>query len=661
MTDELGADAGADVAVIGIACRFPRADGPEEFWRNLVDGVDCITRFPARTLPDGTEYVPAGGLLRDADRFDAEYFGYSPREATITDPQHRLLLECAVEVLERAGHDPGRHRGDIGVYAGGSETAYSAILKSRRGDLPSVTDWDVRLATGLDFLGTRVAYKLGLRGPAVAVQAACATSLVAVHVAVQGLLAGDCDLALAGGTTVHVPPRLGQYAVGGILSPDGTCRTFDADAAGIVGGDGVCLVALRRLPDAVDDGDHIHAVIRGTAVNNDGANRVGYTAPGVEGQAAAIRAAQLVADVRPGDIGYVEAHGTATPLGDPIEVEALSRVFRDGRGPCWIGSVKTNVGHTDATAGAAGLVKAVLAVERGIIPPSLHFRRPNPAIDFGSTPFRVPTRAVEWRPPRGVPRRAGVSAFGMGGTNAHVVLEEAPAPAPSGPAAPWQLLPLSARSPAALDAMAVRLADHLREHAELNLADVAWTLQIGRRELPLRRFALVNGREDAIRVLTEPGHERLITADADAAARAGFASEVPRELAEVGMRWLGGASVRWERLHEGRRLRVPLPTYPFQRRRYLVEPDAPREAAPPVPAETGASGTREVVASLFAEMLGLDDIEPDENFFDLGGDSLTGTRLVVRAQQIFKLDGLGLRALVSAPTVERFTALLEQR
>ncbi|MFE3604125.1 type I polyketide synthase [Streptomyces sp. NPDC059142] len=501
-------DDSAHLAVIGMACRFPGADGLDAFWRNLTDGVDTVTRSVPRPVPGGAtgparEYVPARGLLKDPEWFDAGYFGYSPREARIIAPQHRVFLECAVEALDHAGYDPERHPGAIGVYGGGTDTAYAQLLR-QPGSVPAATDMEILLGNAVDYLATRVAYKLGLRGPAVTVQAACATSLAAVHTAAQALLAGDCDLALAGGVAVHAPAKSSPYVEGGIIAADGVCRTFDAAAGGTVGGDGVGIVVLKRLAEALADGDHVHAVLRGTAVNNDGSDRIGFTAPSVEGQAAVIRDAQYVAGVDPATVTYVEAHGTATPLGDPIEIAALTKAFGTGpedREVCRIGSVKTNIGHTDAAAGAAGLIKTVLALEHATIPRSLHFDEPNPQIDFAAGPFRVATRTEEWRP-HGIPRRAGVSSFGIGGTNAHVVLEEPPAPVAADPADPWQLLVLSARTPAALDAVTENLAAHLRARPELPVADIAWTLQSGRRVHAHRAYAVVGGRAESLRVLS---------------------------------------------------------------------------------------------------------------------------------------------------------------
>jgi phthiocerol/phenolphthiocerol synthesis type-I polyketide synthase E len=368
-----------------------------------------------------------------------------------------------------------------------------------------------------DFLATRLSYKLNLRGPSFTVQTACSTSLVATHLACRALLGRECDMALAGGVSAVVPQVAGYlYQEGGITSPDGHCRAFDAQAQGTVGGSGVGVVVLKRLSDALAAGDTIHAVIRGTAINNDGSQKVGYTAPGVDGQAGAIAAAQALAGVSPDEIGYVEAHGTGTPLGDPIEIAALTRVFRAGterQGYCAIGSIKTNLGHLDAAAGIAGLIKTTLVLERGEIPPSLHYREPNPRIDFASSPFFVNAGLRSWAggPEENGPRVAAVSSFGIGGTNAHAVLEQAPAPAPSGASRPLQLLALSARSAAALEAATDNLAAHLRRHPEVSLADAAFTLQVGRRLLSHRRVLVAHDAADAATALSARDPERLLT------------------------------------------------------------------------------------------------------------------------------------------------------
>jgi phthiocerol/phenolphthiocerol synthesis type-I polyketide synthase E len=519
LSETSGGTTGLEVAIVGMSCHFPGAPSLEAFLDNLRRGVESIRFFTEEELrkegirPEllaNPSHVRAGAVLDGIEQFDASYFGYTPREAELIDPQQRLFLERAVEALERAGCDPDRFDGTIGVYAGLGNSGYASILSGHPGLRGLVDPFQILIANDRDFLATRVAYKLDLRGPAVVVQTACSTSLAAVHVACQALLGGDCDLALAGGVSVRVPHRTGYlYQEEGIASPDGHCRTFDARAQGTVPGNGVGVVVLRRLADALESGDPIQAVIRGSAINNDGAEKLGYTAPRIEGQAQVIRAALATAEVDPATIGYVEAHGTATALGDPIELAALNQAFSSARGEsrCAIGSVKSNFGHLDSAAGVAGLIKTALSLRHGQLFPSLHFERPNPKIDFAGGPFHVNTVLRDW-PAGGEPRRAGVSSFGMGGTNVHVVLEEAP-PAPpvergEGP----QLLVLSARSGSALQAARANLAAHLRDQPGADLADVAFTLAVGRRALPHRDAFVARSTEEAARVLEagDPQH-----------------------------------------------------------------------------------------------------------------------------------------------------------
>jgi acyl transferase domain-containing protein len=509
---------GLEIAVVGMAGRFPGAPGVDALWANLRAEVESIRRFSdeeliAAGVPESLRtdpaYVPARGALAEVDRFDAAFFGFTPREAQVTDPQQRLFLEVAWEALEHAGYDAARVPGRVGVYAGTSTSSYYLNLLSRPDVTAAAGDMAVRMGNDKDYLASRAAFKMGLEGPAVVVQTACSTSLVAVHLACQALLGGDCDMALVGGSSVTAQQHNGYlYQQGNIRSPDGHCRAFDADARGTVGGSGVAVAALRRLEDALADGDTVHAVILASAINNDGSAKISFTAPRVEGQAAAIRAAHAAADVDPATITYVEAHGTGTELGDPIEIEALTRAFRagtDGTGFCAIGSVKTNIGHLDAAAGITGLIKTTLALRDGEIPASLHFNRPNPQIDFASSPFFVNTRLTRWTPPAGVPRRAGVSSFGIGGTNAHVVMEQAPAVAPSAaPSRAEQLLVLSARTETALDAAARRLAAHLEQNPGQALADVAWTLQQGRRGFAHRRAVVARTHAQGARALADP-------------------------------------------------------------------------------------------------------------------------------------------------------------
>jgi len=514
------------IAIIGMTGRFPAAPDLHRFWQNLREGIECISFFRSDELvaagvdPDQVTlpgFVPAAGILEGIDLFDARLFGFNPRDADMLDPQHRLFLECAWESLEDAGCDPNRYDGLIGVFAGGSASSYATHLRDLRHE-DAADESNIILGNDTAFLATRVAYKLNLRGPSVTVQSACSTSLVAVTLACHSLLDYQCDMALAGGVTIKVPHKRGYiYQEGGISSPDGHCRAFDKQAQGTVGGNGVGVVVLKRLSDALADRDAIRAVILGAAINNDGSRKVSFAAPSIDGQARVIATAQAFAGVQPETISYIEAHGTGTRLGDPIEIASLAHAFR-GVGPgktCAIGSVKTNIGHLDCAAGVAGLIKTVLALEHEQIPPSLHFREANPEIGFDATPFFVNSNLRPW--PRSTrPRRAGVNSFGVGGTNAHVLVEEAPPPRePSPPGRPWQLLTFSAQTPTALDEMTSRLAKHLRTVRDDELADIAYSLHVGRKWLPHRRFVVCQRAADAAAALDSRDGGCVVTATAD--------------------------------------------------------------------------------------------------------------------------------------------------
>ncbi|NOK63912.1 MAG: type I polyketide synthase [Chloroflexi bacterium AL-W] len=513
-----------DIAVIGMAGRFPGALDIDTFWENIKNGVESITFLTDDELRKAgvpqellaiPEYVKARGVLSEADLFDASFFGYSAREAEIVDPQHRIFLETAWHALEHAGYDSQRYDGHISVYAGvGQGTYLLNNIMSNPSVIQTLGMMQVSHGNDKDFLATQVSYKLNLRGPSMAVQTACSTSLVAVHLACQSLLCGESDMAMAGGITIMFPQETGYpYQEGGVLSPDGHCRAFDAQARGTVAGSGIGIVVLKRLSDALDDGDYVHAVIKGSAINNDGSAKVGFTAPAVQGQAEVIAEAQAIAGVSPETITYIETHGTGTPLGDPIEVTALREVFRDGtdqKGFCGIGSVKTNIGHTDAAAGVAGLIKTVMALKHKQLPPSLHFETPNPEIDFDNSPFYVNTTLQEWNT-NGSPRRAAVSSFGIGGTNAHMVLEEAPAVPESGDVGPWQILVLSAKTEVSLDGTTDRLVAYLKANPQCNIANVAYTLQVGRRVFKHCRFVVCQGVSDAIEALENRDPQRVVT------------------------------------------------------------------------------------------------------------------------------------------------------
>ncbi len=528
------ASASFDVAVVGIALHLPGARNAREYWKNLRGGVESVRDLTdeellaagvSREALAQPNYVRRSAVLEGLADFDAGFFGFSPKDAAITDPQHRRFLECCWEALEDAAHPPESFAGPIGVFAGSGMSAYMAFnILSNRELVDSVGLFLLRhTGNDKDFLTTRVSYCLDLQGPSVNVQTACSTSLVAVHMACQSLLSGECDMALAGGVTITLPHGRGYlYHENEILAADGVCRPFDARSGGTVFSSGAGVVVLRRLSDALADGDHIYAVIKGSAINNDGARKVGYLAPSVPGQARAIAEALAVSGVEPRSIGYVEAHGTATPVGDPIEIAALTQAFRTGtdeRGFCAVGSVKGNIGHADTAAGVASFIKVALALQHRELPPSLHFERPNPEIDFDASPFFVNAQLREWKA-GAEPRRAGVSALGVGGTNAHVILEEARSIASTKSARPFQLLVLSARSRNALDAACANLRAHLQEHPELEFADVAWTLQAGRRAFPWRRTLVCRDAADALRVLGSSERadlERLRTHDAGSA------------------------------------------------------------------------------------------------------------------------------------------------
>lgn len=525
----------SEIAIIGLACRFPGAKNPDEFWRNLRDGVESISFFSDQELESSgvtpallsdPNYVKAAALLEDARLFDASFFGFNPREAEITDPQHRLFLECVWQALESAGYDAETYKGAVGVYAGAGMNAYFLSHLHPNDEIKeSVGDNQIRMGNRIDNLCTRVSYKLNLRGPSLLVQTNCSTSLVAVHLACQSLLIGESDMALAGGVRVGTSQKAGYlYQQGGIVSPDGHCRAFDARAQGMIGGDGAGVVLLKRLGEALADGDSIHAVIKSSAVNNDGSAKIGYTAPGSDGQRRVIAEALAMGGVEPETITYVEAHGTGTDLGDPIEIAALTQAFRAGtekKGFCAVGSVKTNIGHTDTAAGVAGLIKTVLALKHQQLPPSLHFERPNPKIDFANSPFYVNARLAEWSAAGGqTPRRAGVSSFGIGGTNAHVILEEAPVRRESlVKSRPSHLLVLSAKSGSALETMTANLACHLQPSPGLNLTDVAYTLGVGRGNFSHRRMLVCDGLGDAVTALETSDPQRVFTAHQEAKDR----------------------------------------------------------------------------------------------------------------------------------------------
>ena len=513
------------IAIIGMAGRFPGAKNVNEFWKNIRDGVESITFFGdeelknsgvAPALLQDSDYVKAYGALEDVEMFDASFFNFSPKEAAMMDPQHRLFLQCAWEALENAGYDSAKYDGRIGVYAGaGISTYLIRNLASNPKLFNTFSNFDIATTNDKDAIPMRVSYKLNLKGPSINVATTCSTSLVAIHLGCQSLLNDQSDMVLAGGIFVRVPQREGYwYQEGMMFSPDGHSRAFDAQAAGLVPASGAGIVVLKSLKKALADGDCIYATIKGSAVTNDGSAKMSYATSSVDGQAETVIQALSSAGVGAETISYIEAQGTGTKLGDPIEIKALTKAFRATLPKtdylCPIGSLKPNIGHTNNAAGVIGLMKVVLAMKHRLLPPTLHFQKPNPKIDFANSPFYVNATLQEWKTD-GIPRRAGISAFGVGGTNAHAILEEAPIQEPSGKSRPWQLLVLSAKTESALETATTQLAKYFQAHQELNFADAAYTLQLGRKDFNHRRILVCHSIDEAANLLEKREPKRIFT------------------------------------------------------------------------------------------------------------------------------------------------------
>jgi len=529
-------ETGLEIAVIGIDLRFPGAKNKDQFWDILKHGQEPITFFSDQELEEAgaepgllqnTGYVKAKPVIENIEYFDASFFGYIPKEAEILDPQIRIFHECAWKALEDAGYVPGSLKELTGCYAGASTSFYWEALSFMSGKIEELGQFEARYLYDKDVLCTRVAHKLDLKGPAVSVHTTCSTSLVAIHLGCQGLISGECDIALAGGISVSMVNKSGyMYQKGMILSPDGHCRPFDAQANGTIFGDGVGVVVLKRLQEAISAGDNIYAVIKGSFINNDGINKAGYTAPGIEGQAKVIRGALQAADVSPESITYIETHGTGTSLGDPVEIEGLKLAFKPPPGTpaykensCAIGSVKSNFGHLNTAAGVAGFIKTVLALQHRQIPPGINFNTPNPKIRFENSPFFVNTGLIEWKNDN-YPLRAGVSSFGIGGTNAHVILEQAPRSEGTRGLAPlsvvhsarnYQLILLSAKTPPVLENMTANLANHLKERPDISLPDTAYTLQVGRKAFQHRKMLVCSTNNEMVEALSAPQPDKIYT------------------------------------------------------------------------------------------------------------------------------------------------------
>jgi 3-oxoacyl-[acyl-carrier-protein] synthase II len=669
------------VAIVGMSGRFPGAAGIAELWAALHDGVCSICDFdPAELLAAGEDeaelrhpsYVPSWGFLPDADRFEAQLFAFNRAEAAVLDPQHRLLLETAWSALEDAGISPQRAPGRTGVYVGGSATEHMTAAQADRRLATELNPTQLRVLTDREFLAPWLSYKLNLDGPSMTVQTACSTSLTAIHLAAQSLLLGECDAALAGGVSVASVRKRGyRYQEGGILSPDGRCRPFTENARGTVPGSGVGVVVLRRLEDALAEGDPIRAVIRGGAVTNDGALRVGFTAPGVEMQMAAIVEAWATAGLEPTAAQYIEMHGTGTDLGDRIELSAVTAALANAgtdadAARCAIGSIKSNLGHLDAAAGVTGLIKVVLMLENRRLVPTVNVGRPSPELASDKAPFTLATAAQPWpEPTSGGPRLAGVTSVGIGGTNVHLVLAQAPEPAPRASApengevsgrsngqatGSWQILPLSARTEAQLAVLAERLAQSLDSPGAPALADTAHTLQTGRASLAAR--GCVVARDTG----TAAGALRALAASPGPSRVSGHG---PNRLMDLAEAWTRGENVDWPPTDDARR--VHLPTYPFAGEYYgayrlekparavpqaaesSANPDQDPNQDPNQDPDSDPDSDREedeaVIARLLAESLGLNS--PDEmelTFFGAGGDSLAAIHLLDRLQDRFGVE-----------------------
>lgn len=649
-----------DIAIIGMAGRFPGADSVDQFWANIVAKRDAISFFEHDTLiqagvsPDllsNPKYIKAKGFLENASLFDADFFGFSKHDAIILDPQYRLFLETVWEALENAAYAPEAYTGKIGLFAGSSSIdsyfAHSLAINNESSLLAQ--NFNVLKYNAKDFLTMLLAYKLNLRGPAITIQTGCSSSLVATCMACQSLLSLESDIAIAGGVSITVPLKSGYlFQDGMMLSPSGQCRAFDKDADGSVSGNGLGVVVLKRLNAALNDGDHIHAIIKGFAVNNDGHHRMSFTAPSIQGQQEVIETALARAKIKPEMISYIEAHGTGTILGDLIECSALTEVFKEVPTRVALGSVKPNIGHLDVAAGISGLIKTVQALKHKVLPPNIHFNTPNPHIDFNHTPFYINTESAPWDSPD-ANRYAGVSSFGIGGTNAHIVLQEAPASRCKAEAPSLQLFVLSARTPSALAQAKHKLARYLQDNPLINHADVAYTLQVGRKHFKCRDMFVCLSTDDAITKLsalkTNSSQEHADTSQE-----------------KLGRLWLEGQSVDWSALHSEKRSRVPLPSYPFERQAYWISREIPgslSEAIVPSPQNITSSSEyiEKEIKRLFEYFLVQDDVNVSHDFQSLGGDSLVALQIGFEINKALNVK-LPFSIFEKNPSVKDLTLLI---
>ncbi|MDQ1351190.1 MAG: hypothetical protein QG657_1492 [Acidobacteriota bacterium] len=710
-----------EIAVTGMAGRFPGANNIHEFWNNVKDGKESISFFTdEELLADGLDpalleqphYVKASGIMAGIGYFDAPFFGYISKEAEIMDPQIRIFHECVWTALEDAAYIPESYDGLIGLFAGATPNSnwQARVVLSGKGN--EIGDFAAIQLSQKDYLTLRISYKLDLKGPSFIIYTACSTSLVAIHLGCQSILNGECDTALAGGiTAIRFHKRGYIYQEGMIGSPDGHCRAFDAGSKGFAAGDGVGVVVLKRLQDAIADKDHIYAVVKGSAINNDGIRKAGFTAPSVEGQAEVIKMALQMAEVEPESIGYVETHGTATPLGDPVEIEGLKIAFNTSKkGFCAIGSLKTNIGHLDCASGVAGFIKTVLILKYSWIPPSLYFEIPNPGIDFINSPFYINTKTTAWTNEH-YPLRAGVSSFGQGGTNAHIILEKWPETLSSNTGTYYYLIIFSAKTAVALEQMTKNLILYLKSNHGVNIADVAYTLLVGRSNFKYRKMFVCTGIDDAISILSGvvPGkiHSSIVeegSAPECLPESPGHLFSLIQELQtsqdiqvnypqlfdlweKIGHLWLKGITINWQHFYtEKDRNRISLPSYPFEKHYYWIEADSsrivmaqdinnPGTAQPQLgtkpkkekkyqrpelstPFVVPANKIEITLAGIWQNFFGFDPIGINDNFFELGGDSLKIIMLVSMIQESLNTR-IPIPVFFDRPTIKELSEYIQ--
>lgn len=648
---------GLEVAIIGIGCRFPGANNPDEFWQNLIQGKESITQLTDEMLMSegipkssfkNKNYVKSAALLENVKCFDASFFDIPPREAVLTDPQQRFLMEVVWEALEDAGYNPDSYQKKIGLYAGGGINTYLfSNLLQNKSLVSNVTDLNIYITNHIDSLATRIAYKLGLTGPAVTVQTACSTSLVTTHLACQSLLTGDAEIAISAGVKISIPHYSGyQFQEDGIKSKDGHCRPFDDKATGTVFGSGAGVIVLKLLDKAIEDNDNIYAIIKGSAINNDGNIKMNYASPGIMGQAAVIQEALCNADIAPHTLSYIETHGTATHVGDPIEIAALKQALGNysDKKRCAIGSVKSNIGHLDVAAGLASLIKTALALRHKKIPASINFNSLNKQINFQDSPFYINTTLKNWEPIDDI-RRAGVSSFGLGGTNAHIILEEVEDAPPLQSIEKFRIIPLSAKTDNALNQVIQRLIEFLTKNSQ-NLADLAYTLAIGRKHFAYRKAFIADSIDTLLTQLKNFQNNKMELSTTS-------------ELNTLSQQWEQGLDLDWEVQYQHEKLKkISLPTYPFDKTEYWILPTA-IAVTPEIYEEnsdknaTLANVTKDNIIQFaitwFKEILGVSNVQAHDNFFELGGDSLSAINLTEKIEKQLALQ-IPIAKIISAPS-----------